>query len=88
MSGNNNQSIPQAGKSAELSESQLEAFCKRLNLAHMRRIYQQVVDQAEKELVVSRLSHAAAGRRGGAPQANPFATLHAQRALSFLQDHR
>src|SRR5271169_6008247 len=49
MSGKNNQSIPKAGKSAELSESQLEAFCKRLNLAHMRRIYQQVVDQAEKE---------------------------------------
>src|SRR5271167_1454660 len=49
MTGKNNQSIPKAGKSAELSESQLEAFCKRLNLAHMRRIYQQVVDQAEKE---------------------------------------
>ena len=46
MSGKN---IPKAGQSAELSESQLEAFCKRLNLAHMRRIYQQVVDRAEKE---------------------------------------
>src|SRR6266446_9671283 len=33
----------------ELSEGQLDALFKRLNLAHMRRIYQAVATQAEKE---------------------------------------
>ena len=32
-----------------LSEGQLEPLFRRLNLAHTRRIYQQVVDRAEKE---------------------------------------
>src|SRR6202011_2585057 len=36
-------------KSLELSEGQLEAHFRRLNLAHTRRIYQDVADRAEKE---------------------------------------
>jgi DNA replication protein DnaC len=36
-------------KSLELSEGQLEAHFRRLNLAHMRRIYKDVAGQAEKE---------------------------------------
>jgi DNA replication protein DnaC len=36
-------------KSLELSEGQLEAHFRRLNLAHMRRIYKEVAGQAEKE---------------------------------------
>jgi DNA replication protein DnaC len=36
-------------KSLELSEGQLEAHFRRLNLAHMRRIYQDVAGRAEKE---------------------------------------
>ncbi len=38
--------IPWTG---ELSEDQLEAHFRRLNLAHMRRIYQEVAARAEKE---------------------------------------
>ena len=38
--------IPWTG---ELSEDQLEAHFRRLNLAHMRRIYQEVAVRAEKE---------------------------------------
>jgi len=33
----------------EVSEDQLEALFRRLNLAHMRRIYQEVADRAERE---------------------------------------
>src|SRR5215472_3465881 len=33
----------------KLSEGQLELLFRRLNLAHTRRIYQEVVDRAEKE---------------------------------------
>ena len=36
-------------KSLELSEGQLEAHFRRLNLAHTRRIYKDVADRAEKE---------------------------------------
>src|SRR5262245_30751923 len=36
-------------KSLELSEGQLEAHFRRLNLAHMRRIYKEVAGRAEKE---------------------------------------
>lgn len=36
-------------KTAPLSEGQLEPLFRRLNLAHTRRIYQQVADRAEKE---------------------------------------
>ena len=36
-------------KSLELSEGQLEVHFRRLNLAHMRRIYQEVAVRAEKE---------------------------------------
>src|SRR5260370_9477131 len=36
-------------KSLELSEGQLEAHFRRLNLAHTRRIYQEVAVRAEKE---------------------------------------
>src|SRR6266702_7183213 len=36
-------------KSLELSEGQLDALFKRLNLAHTRRIYKEVADRAEKE---------------------------------------
>src|SRR5262249_6417853 len=36
-------------KSLELSEAELQALFKRLNLAHMRRIHKEVVRQAEKE---------------------------------------
>jgi hypothetical protein len=38
--------IPQ---SRTLSEAELDALFKRLNLAHTRRIYKQVAAQAEKE---------------------------------------
>ena len=38
-----------APKSLELSEGQLEAHFRRLNLAHTRRIYKEVADRAEKE---------------------------------------
>lgn len=40
---------PPTPQSLELSEGQLDALFKRLNLAHMRRIYQAVAAQAEKE---------------------------------------
>ncbi len=36
-------------KSLELSEGQFEAHFRRLNLAHMRRIYREVAVRAEKE---------------------------------------
>jgi DNA replication protein DnaC len=36
-------------KSLELSEGQLEVHFRRLNLAHIRRIYQEVAVRAEKE---------------------------------------
>jgi len=36
-------------KSPELSDGQLETRVRRLNLAHTRRIYKEVADQAEKE---------------------------------------
>jgi DNA replication protein DnaC len=36
-------------KSLELSEGQLEVHFRRLNLAHVRRIYQEVAARAEKE---------------------------------------
>src|SRR5438046_5094321 len=36
-------------KNLELSEGQLEAHFRRLNLAHTRRIYKEVADRAEKE---------------------------------------
>jgi len=42
----NRQNPPQVPK---LSEGQLEPLFRRLNLAHTRRIYQQVADRAEKE---------------------------------------
>jgi hypothetical protein len=40
---------PPTPQSRELSEGQLDASFKRLNLAHTRRIYQEVAAQAEKE---------------------------------------
>ncbi len=40
---------PHTLKSLELSEGQLEALFRRLNLAHMRRIYKEVAGRAEKE---------------------------------------
>lgn len=40
---------PPTPQSRELSEGQLDALFKRLNLAHTRRIYQEVAAQAEKE---------------------------------------
>jgi DNA replication protein DnaC len=40
---------PNPLQSPELSEAQLEAHFRRLNLAHMRRIYLEVADRAEKE---------------------------------------
>jgi DNA replication protein DnaC len=40
---------PNPLQSPELSEAQLEAHFRRLNLAHMRRIYREVADRAEKE---------------------------------------
>jgi DNA replication protein DnaC len=40
---------PNTSKNWELSEAHLEAHFRRLNLAHMRRIYQEVADRAEKE---------------------------------------
>ena len=40
---------PNTPKSLELSEGQLEAHFRRLNLAHMRRIYKEVAARAEKE---------------------------------------
>jgi DNA replication protein DnaC len=38
-----------SAKSLELSEGQLEVHFQRLNLAHLRRIYREVVGRAEKE---------------------------------------
>jgi DNA replication protein DnaC len=38
-----------SSKPPQLSEGQLEPLFRRLNLAHMRRIYQDVADRAEKE---------------------------------------
>ena len=46
MTAKTNGPIPWTG---ELSEDQLEAHFRRLNLAHMRRIYQEVAARAEKE---------------------------------------
>jgi len=40
---------PNPLQSLELSEAQLEAHFRRLNLAQMRRIYLEVADRAEKE---------------------------------------
>jgi hypothetical protein len=45
-------SNPNSGSSSnkpQLSEGQLEPLFRRLNLAHTRRIYQDVADRAEKE---------------------------------------
>src|ERR1700757_334559 len=44
-----NQSPQQNPEIPKLSEEQLEPLFRRLNLAHTRRIYQQVIDRAEKE---------------------------------------
>jgi DNA replication protein DnaC len=44
-----NHSPQQNPETPKLSEGQLEPLFRRLNLAHTRRIYQQVVDRAEKE---------------------------------------
>jgi DNA replication protein DnaC len=44
-----NHNHPPAAGNAKLSEGQLEALFRRLNLAHTRRIYQEVADRAEKE---------------------------------------
>ena len=47
-----NASTPNAGpisKNPQLAEGQLEPLFQRLNLAHTRRIYQDVADRAEKE---------------------------------------
>src|SRR5215471_13653302 len=46
MSSTNDTPLPE---SRHLSPAELEACFKRLNLAHMRRIYQQVAGRAEKE---------------------------------------
>lgn len=48
MTGKNQDPRP-APDQANLSEGQLEPLFRRLNLAHTRRIYQQVVDRAERE---------------------------------------
>jgi hypothetical protein len=48
MTGKNH-SPEQNPEIPKLSEGQLEPLFRRLNLAHTRRIYQQVVDRAEKE---------------------------------------
>ena len=49
-------------KIPKLSEGQLEPLFRRLNLAHTRRIYQDVADRAEKgKLELSRLSRSSAG---------------------------
>ena len=45
----NNHNPRSTGEIPKLSEGQLEPLFRRLNLAHTRRIYQQVVDRAEKE---------------------------------------
>ena len=61
----------------KLSEGQLEPLFRRLNLAHTRRIYQDVADRAEKEnWTLSRFSCSSAGRRSGPSQANPLATFY------------
>ena len=44
-----NQKLESDSKIAKLSEGQLEPLFRRLNLAHTRRIYQEVADRAEKE---------------------------------------
>ena len=47
-----NASTPNSGpisKNPQLAEGQLEPLFRRLNLAHTRRIYQDVADRAEKE---------------------------------------
>jgi DNA replication protein DnaC len=44
-----NHSLDAERNTAQLSEGQLEAVFRRLNLAHTRRIYQEVADRAEKE---------------------------------------
>jgi DNA replication protein DnaC len=44
-----NHSLETERNAAQLSEGQLETVFRRLNLAHTRRIYQEVADQAEKE---------------------------------------
>ena len=48
MSGNNHQQPP-SPQVPQFSEEQLEPLFRRLNLAHTRRIYREVVDRAEKE---------------------------------------
>ena len=76
-------------KSLELSEGQLEAHFRRLNLAHTRRIYKEVADRAEKEgwsyrdFLALLLAEEVARRKTDAT-----ATLYAERTLPVLQDHR
>jgi hypothetical protein len=41
--------LDSSSKIPKLSEGQLEPLFRRLNLAHTRRIYQEVADRAEKE---------------------------------------
>jgi DNA replication protein DnaC len=46
---NQNQHPGRTPEIPKFSEAQLELLFRRLNLAHTRRIYQQVADRAEKE---------------------------------------
>ena len=46
---NKNRNLDAERKTPKLSEGQLQALFRRLNLAHTRRIYQDVADRAEKE---------------------------------------
>jgi len=47
MTNKHSQQVPMA-KIPKLSDGQLELLFRRLNLAHTRRIYQEVADRAEK----------------------------------------
>src|SRR5215475_2600218 len=45
----NHDELASTANSPKVSEGQLESLFRRLNLAHTRRIYQDVADRAEKE---------------------------------------
>src|ERR1700758_522368 len=80
MTSNHNPGL--TSKKPKISEGQLEPLFRRLNLAHTRRIYQDVADKAEKEswsyrdFLALLLAEEVAHRK----------TLYAQRSLSLLQD--
>jgi hypothetical protein len=73
----------------KLTDDELDALLKRLHLANARKIWQKLVERAEKEeVVLSRLPGPAGRRRNRAAPADAAWTALAPGPLPLLQDHR